>query len=154
MNTQIEMPPSPRKLKSSKEKPKVLKNSTIPQKDPMENSTAITVAKTLGIIVGISLIITAGCYLKCLSHNSTLEVKPKISPSWTSTDPDNFSVEKERVRIRRSSPITTIGLEPSKQRDPSRWNLNNEDLGNIAQQSVPEGKTVKKTPVCRINHNF
>jgi hypothetical protein len=52
---------------------------------------------------------------------------------------NNFTTSYERMR--RSSPITAIGFDSAKVRDPTRWSLSTEDIGNIARLQPPEGTT-------------
>jgi hypothetical protein len=135
MNTQLEMPPSPRKFKSSKNKPKVMTRNNKLQENPVTKSMATNAANTLRLLVGLALIISTGYYLKSLSITQHLEEPSSSLPAATSHPHLNqLSGVRERFITRRSSPITTIGLDPSKRRDPTRWNLNIKDLSDIAQE--------------------
>jgi hypothetical protein len=97
---------------------------------------------TLSVPLRIYLLISMGINLKQLFdkvqdtpfHNNTITCS---SQNFT------FSMEEELERVKRSSPIMSIGLDSSKLRDLSRWSLNTEDIGNIAQQKAPDGTTAK-----------
>jgi hypothetical protein len=87
---------------------------------------------TLSILVTGYVLLSLGIQIRQLIDN--IPVTPTPLPTV-----NNFTTSYERMK--RSSPITSIGFDSAKVRDPTRWSLSTEDIGNIARLQPPEGTT-------------
>jgi hypothetical protein len=116
---------------------------TSPNSPPVPTMSIVKIIlATISVPLGIYILISMGINLKQLFDK--IQDTPFRNTTVTySSQNFTFSREEELERVKRSSPIMSIGLDSSKLRDPSRWSLSTEDIGNIAQKKAPEGTTTK-----------